>query len=126
MSNENHSSLLTLNSSLIITLPPRNDTEAEIFVQYDFPAGELNFDGQDFNFPSGLHAEAVAKWLEDSLLSVEISISASATASCARCLKDSNLEISGNLSKDTHPSNAKDPMLFTPSGIVTETSFLQL
>ena len=97
MSNENHSSLLTLNSSLIITLPPRNDTEAEIFVQYDFPAGELNFDGQDFNFPSGLHAEAVAKWLEDSLLSVEISISASATASCARCLKDSNLEISGNL-----------------------------
>jgi len=95
--NENHSSLLTPNSSLVISLPPRNDTEAEIFAQYDFPAGELDFYGQDFNFPSGLHAEAVAKWLEESLLSVEISISAEAETSCARCLKDTSLEISGDL-----------------------------
>ena len=97
MNEEKNSSLLISNSSLIINLPPRNDTEAEIFAQYDFPSGELNFDGQDFYFPSGLHAEAAARWLEESLLSVEISISAVANASCARCLKDISLEISGNL-----------------------------
>ncbi len=104
MKEKNHSSLpacqagrLTSNSSLIISLPPRNDTETEIFAQYDFPAGGLNFNGQDFNFPSGLHASAVAKWLEDSLLSVEISISGEAQASCDRCLEETSLEISGEL-----------------------------
>ena len=97
MKEKNNSSLFASNSSLLINLPPRNDTEAEIFIQYDFPAGELNFNGQDFNFPLGLHAEAVARWLEESLLSVEISISATAESSCARCLEDTSLEISGDL-----------------------------
>ena len=97
MNEEKNSSLLIPNSSLIINLPPRNDTEAEIFAQYDFPAGEINFDGQDFNFPSGLHAEAVARWLEDSLLLVNIGISAVVETECARCLASTSLEISGEL-----------------------------
>ena len=92
-----HSSLLTPNASLLINLPPRNDTETETFAQHDFSSGELNFDGQDFYFPAGLHSQAVARWLDDSLLSVEISISGGAESSCARCLKDTSLEISGDL-----------------------------
>ena len=97
MKEENNSSLLVPDSSFLISLPPRNDTETETFAQYDFPGGKLDFDGQIFYFSSGLHAEAVARWLEESLLSVEISISSEAEASCARCLKDTSLEISGNL-----------------------------
>ncbi len=96
-SNENTSYLLPPNSSLLITLPPRNDTEAEIFSSWDFPEGTLKFEGQEFIFPSGLHADVAAKWLEESLLSVEISISAEITAECARCLKPVNLEISDKL-----------------------------
>ena len=95
--NKNTSYLLLPNSSLLITLPPRNDTEAEIFSSWDFPKGTLKFEGQEFIFPSGLHAEAVAKWLEESLLSVEISISAEIISECARCLKPVNLEISDKL-----------------------------
>ena len=97
MNEKNNSSLLNPNSSLLINLPPRNDTETEIFLSHDFSAGELNFDGQSFNFSSGLHAEAIARWLEESLLSVDISISATAKSFCVRCLEDTSLEISGDL-----------------------------
>ena len=94
---KNNSSLLTPNSSLLINLPPRNDIETEIFAQYDFPEGVIKFAGQEFIFPSGLHAEAIAKWLESDLLSVEIKISAEINAQCARCLKTVSLEISDKL-----------------------------
>ena len=90
-------SLIPNSSSLIISLPPRNDNEAEVFLSHDFQPGEINFDGQIFDFQTGLHSEVIARWLEESLLSVEISVSGAAQASCARCLKDTSLEISGDL-----------------------------
>ncbi|MBR6901655.1 MAG: DUF177 domain-containing protein [Synergistaceae bacterium] len=94
---KNNSSLLTPDSSLLINLPQRNDTDTEVFVQHDFHEGSLKFEGQEFVFPSGLRAEAIAKWLESDLLSVEIKISAEIDAPCARCLKTVNLEISDKL-----------------------------
>ncbi|MDY6399623.1 MAG: DUF177 domain-containing protein [Synergistales bacterium] len=81
----------------LLNLPPRNDTETEILGQYDFSEGMIKFAGQEFIFPSGLHAEAIAKWLESDLLSVEIKISAEVNAPCARCLKIVSLEISDKL-----------------------------
>ncbi len=81
----------------LLNLPPRNDTETEIWGQYDFSEGMIKFAGQEFIFPSGLHAEAIAKWLESDLLSVEIKISAEVNAPCARCLKIVSLEISDKL-----------------------------
>ncbi len=81
----------------LISLPPKNDTEAEVSEQWDFPEGVLNFEGQDFIFPKGFHAEAVIRWLENELLIAEIEVSAEISAECARCLKPVDLEISGNL-----------------------------
>ena len=108
MKEENNSSLLDSNSSLLINLPPRNDTETEIFLQQDFPETSLEFDGQEFHFPFGVHVEAAAKWLEESALTVEISINAKAEAPCARCLKTANLEISGSLGYLYHLQGAED------------------
>ncbi|MBQ3402431.1 MAG: DUF177 domain-containing protein [Synergistaceae bacterium] len=81
----------------IISLPPRNDTEAEIVSQWDFPEGTLDFEGQEFIFPEGFHAEASTRWFEESLLFVNIGISAVIESECARCLKPVSLEISGEL-----------------------------
>ncbi len=68
-----------------------------MFSQWDFSAGELNFEGQSFAFPDGFHAEAKARWLDGELLDVEIAVSAEITAECARCLKPVSLEISNEL-----------------------------
>lgn len=82
----------------IISLPPRNDTEAEIFSQWDSSGPEeFNFYGQDFIFPKGIHSEAKAKWIEPEVLLVEIFIEGEIVSSCARCLAPVSLEISGNL-----------------------------
>ncbi len=90
-------SIFNDNQKALVTLPPRNDTEAEILSKWDFPGGVLEFEGQDFIFPEGFHAEASIRWLEESLLSVNIRISAEITAECARCLKPVSLEISEEL-----------------------------
>lgn len=81
----------------IITLPPRNDTDAEILTTWDFHGGILEFDGQEFIFPEGFHADTRARWLEESLLMVTIEIFAEVTVECARCLKPVNVELSGEL-----------------------------
>ncbi|MBQ7168729.1 MAG: DUF177 domain-containing protein [Synergistaceae bacterium] len=81
----------------LMPLPPKNDTEAEISEAWDFPGGLLNFDGQEFIFPDGFHAQAVSRWIEDGLLMVNISVAAEVEAECARCLETANLEISGEL-----------------------------
>ena len=81
----------------IIPLPPRNDTEAEIVSEFKFPSGELFFEGQIFLFPEGCDSKVTAKWLEENLLSVNISVNARITAECARCLKPVELEISESL-----------------------------
>ena len=85
------------NQKALINLPPRNDTETEIFNEFNFSEGVLKFEGQEFIFPKGFHSEIISKWLEEALLSVEIKISAGIVAECARCLKSVSLEISDNL-----------------------------
>lgn len=81
----------------LVNLPPKNDFESEIFSEFDFSAGVLNFEGQEFIFPNGFHVEAFTRWLENDLLSVEINIFSEISSECARCLKPVNLEISGKL-----------------------------
>ena len=81
----------------VLNLPPKNDTEAEVSASWDFPEGLVNFDGQEFVFPAGFQAEAVSRWIEDSLLLVNITVSAEIQGECARCLEPANLEISGEL-----------------------------
>ena len=82
----------------LITLPPRNDTETEIFSEWNFQGGTLNFEGQEFIFPNGFHAEVSAQWLEsEALLLAGITVNAEIEAECARCLKPVSLEISGKL-----------------------------
>lgn len=89
--------LFSENQKALISLPPRNDTEAEVSLQLEFPEGVLNFEGQDFVLPGGFQAGVLVKWLEENLLLAEIKIGAEISAECARCLKPVNLEISGNL-----------------------------
>ena len=92
------SSIFTEEQKALITLPPRNDTETEIFSEWDFPGGTLIFEGQEFIFPDGFHAEVSAQWLEsEAMLLAGISVSAVIEAECARCLKPVSLEISGKL-----------------------------
>ena len=100
----------------LITLPPRNDTESESFSEWDFQGGTLAFEGQEFTFPEGFHAEVSAQWLEsEALLLAGISVSAVIGAECARCLKPVSLEISGKLmylysSQDTQEINDDEYM----------------
>ena len=84
-------------STAVIPLPPRNDDEAEVTGEFDFPPGKLNFEGQDFIFPDGCNAKVIAKWLEEKLLSVRIYINTKIIAECARCLKPVDLNISDKL-----------------------------
>ena len=92
------SNLFHANNKALITLPPRNDTETEIFSEWHFPGGTLHFEGQDFTFPEGFHAQASAQWLEsEALLLAGIDVNAVIEAECARCLKPVSLEISGKL-----------------------------
>ena len=81
----------------LITLPPRNDTETETLSSWDFKGGSLMFEGQEFVFPQGVHAEAKARWLEDELLLCAVYTEAAIEAECARCLRGVSLEISGEL-----------------------------
>ncbi|MBQ7594343.1 MAG: DUF177 domain-containing protein [Synergistaceae bacterium] len=89
--------LLHESQKAIINLPPRNDTETEVFASFDFPEGLLKFEGQEFIFPEGFHVEVSARWLEEDLLMAEIELSVEIEAECARCLKPVTLEISGKL-----------------------------
>ena len=85
--------------NFVIELPPRRGPE-EAAVQkswnIDLPDG-LDFGGQKFLFPEGLVASAEAGWLEESLLSVRVSVDAVLKGECARCLADAQLAISDEL-----------------------------
>lgn len=79
----------------LIALPPRGDCESRTEESWRLPIEEgIDFEGQHFDAPEGGAACATAQWLEPSLLSVSISVSAKVTAPCARCLKETPLEIS--------------------------------
>lgn len=84
--------------NFIIELPPRRDDEAVVDKSWhiDIPRG-LNFEGQHFSFPEGLAVEAAVQWLEESLLSARIFLSASLKGECARCLSDAALALSDEL-----------------------------
>lgn len=92
----------------LLNLPPKNDTEAETFAEWNFPEGLLNFDGQEFIFPEGFHAEASSRWLEEGLLMVNITVDAGIQAECARCLEPVSLEISGELGYLYHSHGAEE------------------
>ena len=84
--------------SFILDLPRRQDFEATTEKNWDvtLPDG-LTFEGQHFSLPRGLSVNAQARWIEDSLLSVKISLSSHLAGECARCLSRSELAISDDL-----------------------------
>jgi len=86
------------NWNFIVELPPRRDEIAVVEKSWktDLPGG-LNFDGQKFSFPEGLSVYAEVRWVEESILSVRLSIEASLKGECARCLADAELAISDDL-----------------------------
>ena len=102
-------SLFTDTQKALLPLPPRRDTEAEITASWDFPGGLLNLAGQEFIFPDGVHSWASARWFEESLLAVNIGVSAVIDSECARCLKPVSLEISGELGYLYYPRKAGEP-----------------
>ncbi len=82
----------------IIALPPRNDTEALVEEAWDIAMPEgMDFEGQHFAVPEGCRVLAEARWLEPSLLSVKLSLSARVVGACARCLQETPLAISDEL-----------------------------
>ena len=86
------------NWNFVIELPPRRDAEAVIEKSWetDLPDG-VDFDGQKFFFPDGLAVRAAAQWMEESLLSVRMTVEGTAKGVCARCLADAQLAISDDL-----------------------------
>ncbi|GHT01882.1 hypothetical protein AGMMS50276_30930 [Synergistales bacterium] len=84
--------------SFILDLPRRQDFEATTEKSWDatLPDG-LTFEGQHFSLPQGLSVNACARWVEDSLLSVKISLASHIVGECARCLSRSELAISDDL-----------------------------
>lgn len=84
--------------SFIAELPPRNDCETTVEKRWELllPQG-VNFEGQKFRFLEGGFVEAYLQWLEPSLLSVRLSLSAQAVGECARCLAETSLAIRDDL-----------------------------
>jgi uncharacterized protein len=82
----------------VIELPPRRENQVVVEKSWriDLPEG-VDFEGQHFELPDGLMAEAAARWLEESLLSVRLSLGASLEGKCARCLAEASLAISDDL-----------------------------
>ena len=83
----------------IAELPPRRDCESVVEKTWEVPLPDgLVIEGQRFSFPEGLNVEAEVQWLEEeSLLSVRLSLTASLTGECARCLTKASLAISDDL-----------------------------
>jgi uncharacterized protein len=100
--------------AFIVELPPRRDTEAVVEKHWDPDlSGGVTFEGQHFCFPEGLSVDAALQWMEESLLSVRLSLQGLLKGECARCLGDASLAISDDLrylyylrgtvlGKDTH------------------------
>jgi uncharacterized protein len=81
-----------------VELPPRRDNEAVTEKEWAIDLSEgVTFEGQHFSLPGGLSVKAAVQWLEESLLSVRLSLAASLEGQCARCLKNAALAISDDL-----------------------------
>ena len=81
---------------IVETPPRRHKGVVEKDWKTETPEG-IDFDGQHFSLPSGLSVRTRTRWLEESLLSVEISLTAIIEGECARCLADATLAISDDL-----------------------------
>ena len=81
-----------------VELPPRREREIVIKKSWriDVPQG-VHFEGQHFTLPDVLGVETEVRWLEESLLSVRLSLGASLEGQCVRCLTKAQLAISDNL-----------------------------
>jgi len=86
------------NWNFIAELPPRRDENAVVEKSWitTIPGG-LSFDGLKFFSPEGLIVRAKIQWMEESLLSVRLSIETSLISKCVRCLADAELAISDDL-----------------------------
>jgi len=92
------------NWNFIIELPPRRSELAVVEKSWeiDLPdgldlSGQSRQKGQKFFFPEGLTVRAKAQWMEESLLSVLITVEGAVKGECARCLADAELAISDEL-----------------------------
>jgi uncharacterized protein len=82
----------------IIDLPPRRDEKTVVEKNWEPNLDEgVTFEGQHFAFPDGLVAGAAVQWLEESLLSVRLSLRGTLKGECARCLAEASLAISDDL-----------------------------
>lgn len=82
----------------VIALPQRGDNVSILEESWSLNFSDgVDFEGQHFIFSCPVDVHAAAQWLEQSLLSVSISIKTEAEAECARCLKPVRLAISDNL-----------------------------
>ncbi|MBQ6910221.1 MAG: DUF177 domain-containing protein [Synergistaceae bacterium] len=77
----------------IIALPSRGDNASCVNEEWELNLDKLNY----FKFNSSISVQAKARWLEENLLSVLISLKFDAETECARCLKPVPLAISDNL-----------------------------
>jgi len=83
--------------NFIVEPPPRrHEGVVEKNWKVEAPEG-VDFEGQHFSLHEGLSVKTKAMWLEDSLLSIEMSLSASVKGECARCLADATLALSDDL-----------------------------
>jgi uncharacterized protein len=82
----------------LVELPPRREygIAVEKSWRIDVPEG-VDFEGQHFSLPEGLAVETNVQWLEESLLSARLSLSAAVKGKCARCLAEASLAISDDL-----------------------------
>ncbi|MDR1621406.1 MAG: hypothetical protein LBS00_03410, partial [Synergistaceae bacterium] len=82
----------------IVELPPRREREAVVKKAWQIGVPEgVEFEGQHFKLPEGLGVETEVRWLEESLLSVRLSLWASVEGKCARCLAEARVAISDDL-----------------------------
>jgi uncharacterized protein len=114
---------------LIAELPPRRNCETVVEKSWErqFPDG-LTFEGQHFALPEGLSVRAELRWLEESLLSVRLSLAVRLAGECARCLEEASLAISDDLMYLYFPRDldlGKDTELASDDGFMpVEVDFL--
>lgn len=81
-----------------IPLPDRRDDTSESSASWEMSFDDdIDFDGQIFNFCAPLEVSASARWVDNGVLSVNLSVRTKICGQCARCLERAELAISDNL-----------------------------
>ena len=81
------------NFKCVVALPPRGDDVACIAEEWELNLDKLEY----YRFNSPVKVLAKARWLEENLLSVLITLKFETETECARCLKPVTLAISDKL-----------------------------